>query len=335
MKKLIALLFVFLMFGCIGGDGEPVVEPEDNKTVIIDIGEGENQTVVKNETEDGEEENITEPWTGMNYTYDPSAKMGVYFLELCEYSTGNHTAAIFIKKGDFDMLIDTGSELTNGRVIDFVKSRNIDDIDVLVSSSADLRRAGGLLEIADEFEVEEFWWGGVKISQDYFDTIEAVSEKAKETNIVKRGYARELNGIEIEVLNPKTAPFSDVNNDAVVLRIEDRELSLLLLSNVQTGAQGDMISNLGDKLKVDFVEAPYYGVGAGTANIALFLQASHPKYMVIEGCSDETMEVEGSTRNPFKRVMAQEQYQVIYYETYVNGTVKITSDETGYGITLE
>jgi len=335
MKKLIALLLVFLMFGCIGGDEEPVVEPEENKTVIIDIGEGENQTVVKNETENGEEENITEPWTSMNYTYEPSAKMGVYFLELCEYSTGNHTAAIFIKKGDFDMLIDTGSELTNGRVIDFVKSRNIDDIDVLVSTSADLRRAGGLIEIADEFEVEEFWWGGVKISQDYFDTVEAVSERAKETNIVKRGYTRELNGIEIEVLNPKSNPFSDVNNDAVVLRIEDRELTLLLLSNVQTGAQGDMISNLGDKLKVDVVEAPYYGVGAGTAYIALFLQASQPEYMVIEGCSDETMEVEGSTRNPFKRVMDQEQYQVTYYETYVNGTVKITSDETGFGITLE
>lgn len=334
MKRLISFLLVFLLFGCIGGEA-PVEKPKDNKTVIIDIGEGENQTIVRNETDHEPEQNVTEEWKGMNYTYDPSAKLGVYFIELCEYSTGNHTAAIFIKKGDFDMLVDTGSADTHGGVIDFIKSKNIDDIDVLVSSSADLRRSGGLAEIADEFEVEEFWWGGVKISQKYFDTVQEVSAKAKETNIVKRGYTRELNGIGIEVLNPKQNAFDDVNNDAVVLRIEDRDLTLLLLSNVQTGAQGDMISNLGDKIKVDVVEAPYYGVGAGTANIALFLQASKPKYMIIEGCSDETMEVEGSTRNPFKRVMEQEQYRVTYYETYVDGTVKITSDNTGYAITLE
>lgn len=331
MKKLIAVFAVILMFGCIDVGEEPVVRPEDNKTVIIDIGPGENETIVKNETD--VEENITEVWTGMNYTYEPSERLGVYFLELCEYSTGNHTAAIFIKKGDFDMLIDTGSADTYGRVIDFVKSRNIDDIDVLVSSSADLRRSGGLLEVADAFEVEEFWWGGVKISQSYFDTVEAVN--AKETVIADRGYTRELNGIEIEVLNPKKDPFDDVNNDAVVLRIEDRALTLLLLSNIQTGAQGDIISNLEDKIKVEVVEAPYYGVGAGTAHIALFLQASHPKYMIIEGCSDETMEVEGSTRNPFKRVMEQEQFQVAYYETYIDGRVKITSDDRGYALTLE
>jgi len=121
-----------------------------------------------------------------------------------------------------------------------------------------------------------------------------------------------------------------VNNDAVVLRIEDRDLSLLLMGNVQTGTQGDLISNEADAIKVDVIEAPYYGVGAGTANIALFIQAGQPEYAVIEGCSDETMEVEGSTRNPFKRVL--DQYDVEYFETYEEGTIRIIVDESGYSI---
>jgi len=331
----LAVLILILAFGCIGGEEKKPPEIKENKTnqtVSVIITEERNESVAMNVTV--EEENVTEEWTGIGYVHEPDAKLGIYFIDGCDYSTGKHGAAIFIKKGDFDMLIDGGSLGSVNKVIDELKSKNIDDIDVLVSTTGDERRYGGLSRIIDEFEVEEFWWGGNDFSdENYKAVIDNISAKAKNTRVVERDYSVELNGIKIDVLNPKTSNrFDDVNNDAIVLRIEDRNLTLLLTGNIQTGAQGDLVNNLGSKIRVDVMEAPYYGVGAGTANIAFFLQASKPKYVIIEGCSDETREVEGSTRNPFRRLMSMEQYNIRYFETYKNGTIKITADNLGYDI---
>jgi len=331
----LAVLILILAFGCIGGEEKKPPEIKENKTnqtVSVIITEERNESVAMNATV--EEENVTEEWTGIGYVHEPDAKLGIYFIDGCDYSTGKHGAAIFIKKGDFDMLIDGGSLGSVNKVIDELNGKNIDDIDVLVSTTGDERRYGGLSRIIDEFEVEEFWWGGNDFSdENYKAVIDNISAKAKNTRVVERDYSVELNGIKIDVLNPKTSNrFDDVNNDAIVLRIEDRNLTLLLTGNIQTGAQGDLVNNLGSKIRVDVMEAPYYGVGAGTANIAFFLQASKPKYVIIEGCSDETREVEGSTRNPFRRLMAMEQYNIRYFETYKNGTIKITVDNLGYDI---
>ncbi len=338
MRKLIAFLLVFVFFfGCIGGEPQPPEEEEnitENETEVeVIIGPEQNVSVVVNETE-VEEEEEEEVWTGISYSDEPDADMGVYFLDVCNYGTGEHSAAIFIKKGDLDILVDGGSSATGGLVVDYLKLRKVDDIDVLVSTTGDPRRYGGLDGVIDEFEVEEFWWGGNDFSDPAYRAVaEKAASKASNTRIVERGYKTALNGIELEVLNPKkTDRFDDVNNDAVVMRVEDRGLSLLLTGNIQVGAQGDLINNQAGKIGVDVMEAPYYGVGQGTANIAFFLQASKPEYAIIEGCSDETMEVEGSTRNPFKRVMEQEQFDVEYFEVYKEGTIRVEVDEFGYDI---
>jgi len=343
MKKLIALVFAFaFIFGCIGGEEQPPPPPVENVTenetpdITVIIEEQENITVAVNETEVGE--NVTEEvWGGIEYSEEPDAITGIYFLDVCTYGTGDHGGAVFIKKGDLDILIDAGSWNTASRVIDYLRLRGIDDLDLVVSTTGDYRRYGGLDAVLDDFEVEEFWWGGDTFGDaDYAEIISKATEKAGNVRIVERGYMAELNGIEIEVLNPKkTDRFNNVNNDAIVLRIDDRDLSLLLMSNIQTGGQGDLIGRYDDKLDVDVIESPYYGVGAGTAQIALFLQESKPEFAVIGGCSDETLEVEGSTRNPYKRLLEQEQYSVDYFEVYKGGTVRISVDEGGYGVMYE
>ncbi len=337
MKKMVVLLFAFVfLFGCIGGEEQPPgngpAVGENGSDIGIIIEEEQNVSVAVNET--GEEEEPEEVWEGIDYSEEPGVNLGIYFLDACDYGTGDHGAAIFIKKGDLDILVDGGSFASGSRVLDYLKLRGVDDIDVLVSTTGDYRRYGGLDAIIDEFEIEEFWWGGNDYADStYAGVVDKAIAKAKNVRIVERGYKITLNGIEIEALNPRTAArFDDINNDAIVLRIYDRNMSVLLMSNIQVGAQGDLTSNLKDEINVDVIEAPYYGVGQGTANIALFLQDSLPGYAVIEGCSDETMEVEGSTRTPFKRIMDQEQYDVTYFETYADGTVRIIVDESGWDI---
>ena len=119
------------------------------------------------------------------------------------------------------------------------------------------------------------------------------------------------------------------NNDAIVLRVTDRNFSILLTSGIQTGAQGKLISEKRNLIRADIIQAPYYGVGAGTSSIGLFLITAKPKTMIITGGSDETA-ANGGSRDPYKRLMLE--HNITWYETYVNGTVRIVSTGQNYSI---
>lgn len=317
MKKLFVAIFVLLLiFGCIDLGGKQLEQPaQNNTTVIIKVEPQKNVTVVINRTE---EEEKPQEWQGLTYRSNPDAMLGIYFIDACDYESGKHAAAILVKKEDFDMLIDGGGESSGVRVVEFLKSRGVDDIEVLVSSAEDEGRYKGLQKIAEEFNIEEFWWANQATTEDYRNMVNMLKGKAKKTVVVSAGYARELNGIEIDVLNP-TKTGGDIYNDAIVLLLTDREQKALLLSNIKAGAQGYILNNYKKKInKPVFMEAPYYGLGAGTAAIGIFLQDVKPKSVIINGCAEGTVQ----TREPFMRLLKQ--YNIDYWETYTKGNIRAT-----------
>ncbi|MFH1221999.1 MAG: MBL fold metallo-hydrolase [Candidatus Micrarchaeota archaeon] len=339
MKIFIAFLLAFFVFGCILPGGNPPQNDTTagNKTVIIVVEPPKNTSVATNETEEpiGENDTDTGPkWTGVNYTYDVHEKAGVYFIAMCDNAANVHGGAILIKKGDFDMVIDAGGAATSSTLIGFLHDKGVDDIDVLVSTADDAGKYGGLGAVTNEFSVEEFWWGGQALTPAYQAVIQAAGAKAQNVTIVKAGYTRELDGMTIEVLNPNNKYYADADNDAVVLRIQDRNTSVLLMSNVLTGEVNYLASNYQSKIKVNVLEAPFYGTGAATKTMGLFLQNSKPDYVVMEGCLDDNP-TGISSRNPFRILLELEQNKVPYYETYKNGTVKITIGENDYAVTTE
>ncbi|MFH0884380.1 MAG: MBL fold metallo-hydrolase [Candidatus Micrarchaeota archaeon] len=329
------LLFIGI-FGCIGEGQTPPPPPENktnesNKTGInIIIGEQKNQTAEKNETEEPPPENVSET-KELEYTYDPEQKFGIYFIDVG--GLGMQGDAILIKKGDCDILVDAGSAEKGNKVVDFLHSHDVDDIEVLISTNADPRHYGGISAVADRFKIEEFWWNGESFADaDYAAIATRMEGNAKTVRKIGDGFSADLNGINFTALNPPaTDTFEDVNNDAIVLRVTDRNFSMLLTSGIQTGAQGRLINQKTDAIKTEIMQAPYYGVGQGTSNIGVMLITAKPKIMIISGSNDESA-VNGGSREPFKRLMTQ--YGIKWYENYVNGTVRVTGDGQTYSISM-
>lgn len=342
MKRLaliLAFLSALMLLGCIGGGENPppaqnntsVQANTTNKTPITIITEPQ-----KNQTT---ESNITKPPPvvtnhtdndSIDYINDPTKPTGIYFIDVGAPLL--HGNAIFIKKGDLDIVVDAGPEQSAGKVLDFLQARGVDDIDVLISTNADPRNYGGIGTLLDNYPIEQLWWNGdARNDQGYDALIKRASGKTKKTEIVAKGFDKTLNGIRIEALNPSAPMFSDINNDAIVLKITDRNSSLLITSGIQTGAQGKLVNDKGVNLTSDIMEAPYYGVGAGTSNIQIFLLSVRPKDVIITGSSDETAP-NGGSRDPFRRTLNMTQYQIRWQEVYRNGTIRVTMDDNGYGI---
>lgn len=315
MKKVLALVFIsVLLFGCINfGEEQKPTPTQNNTTVVIKIEPQKNtSTITPGEgINESQEENLPP------YTYDPNENLGMYFIDACEYETGAQGSAILIKKGDFDMLIDAGGKESGKRVVEFLKARGVDDIEVLVSSAEDKGKYGGLEKVAEEFSVDEFWWNGQATTQDYKNVVDAVQQKAKKTVVLSTGYERELDGIKIEVINPPKKT-SDVYNDAVVLLVSDRKLKALLLSNAHAGAQGYIVNNHKEKMKnLTIMTAPEYGLGSGTATIGVFLQSIKPEETIIEGCAESQ---KPGTREPFIRLL--DLYKMHYWKIYEQGDIR-------------
>lgn len=342
-RMIIGFLLMLLLFGCIdlGGETTPATNVSANASAnqtgnttpatgndsTIVVGAQENQTVEQNTTQPEQPEQNE---TDLGYAYAPNSSFAIYFIYVGDYADKLHGEAILIKKGDFEMLIDGGPQENAGKVVDFLKSRSVDDLEVVVSTNADPWHYGGLGKVAESFDIDEFWWTGKTFNDmDYSSVVGSLSAKAKNTTLISRGFSASYNGMDFEALNPKDKPFNDINNDAIVLRMDDRNFSAVLLSGVQFGAQSEMINNLKAKLQADVMSAPYYGLGAGTSGIGNFLTSAQPQTMIISGGPDESA-ASGGSRDPFRRLM--DEHNVSYYENYKGGTVRVTSDGTEYAL---
>ena len=334
MRLAFGIVAFILLFGCLGGETPANQTNQSNQSnqtkpppVTIIIGNQSNQTTTGNTTTEPPPPPPPPP-AGIDYEYDPNQIAGIFFFDVGSPTV--HGSSILIKKGDLDILLDAGPAEKGPQVVNELVARGVDDIDVLVSTSADPRRYGGLAAVADHYEIEEFWWAGDTFDDpDYANIVQTITAEAESEKIVERGFSSELNGINFTALNPPSVRFDDVNNDAIVLRVVDRNFTMLLLSNAQKGAHQKLVNEQQALIKARVMEAPYYGTGEGTRDIALFLITAKPEWAILEGSPDDSA-ANGGDRDPFLELL--EQYDIQWEETYDNGTVRVTTDGNDYTV---
>ncbi len=344
-RKFIILITMFLasilLTGCFGINfpgGETTNKTNDSDGIIITNTSNStgliivNQTNISVNTNQTEKPPVIEPeqnkTPGAHFNETPSERFAVYFINVGDDS-GNGDS-IFIKRGDFDMLIDAGPTRNNGRVIDFLNRRGIDDIDILVSTNANEEEYGGMNAVLDTFTVEEFWWTGKSYGDSTYEAIvKKASDKGALVKTVKRGDALILNGLNFQILNPKeTSTFSDPGNNAIVTKIINGDFCILLTADITSSASID-ISNK-QNVTCSLLQLPNHGLGKGNINIDNFLLKVNPSYVFVSGGSYDPSPDGRGTRTPiFEKLNLR---SIPYIENYKTGTIKIESDGVSYSI---
>jgi|GEM_PF-1122290 len=348
MRNLFVLaLTAMLFFGCMGiGEEQPPVDegdditiiekndtvapPEDNETEDETPDEetpSEDEIPPENEDETPENETSEEP-EDISYTKNPDQSFAVYFVYVG--TSEDQGDAIFIKKGDVDVLIDSGPE-ANPEIINFMKSRKIDDIDILVSTHGDPEHYGQMSSIVDQFDVEQFWWNGqYDGNEEYRQLIEKIENKGITTKVVSRGDSIELNGMTFEVWNPSdSSTFTDLDNNAIVLKVTDRNFCAFLTSDIIGGAQNELVNQIDFECAI--FQAPYHGLGTGNIQVGQLLGKVNPEVVVVSGGPSETL---GGARGPLFSRLDTPPNTIPYYQNYIGGglTIKIVSDGSTYDI---
>src|SRR3989344_8225530 len=322
------LVALFLTFGCFHDRPEdvPIVEPNETAPPGINITSSQNYSVGY-PVDRPPEGNGGIPLFTAGYTENPGASFAVYFIDVG--TAMKQGDAIFIKKGDLDILVDAGPEESGTTILNFLKTRNVDDIELWITTHADTEHYGGIREVLEEFYVEEVWWTGQYFADmEYFDIIVDMQNQGAAIKTVKRGDIFNLNGMRFEVLNPRSSqPYNNPDNDAVVLRILDRDFCIMLTSDIQAGPQGDIANMRSDEVRCVIMQAPLHGLGAGNIRLDQAMLRVDPEVMIISGGPNE--EIGGARQPLFERLILRD---VDFYTNYDDGTVRVVSNGFKYNV---
>jgi competence protein ComEC len=293
-------------------DSQPPVQ-KNTTTVLPVINKSVNETP-------------SQPQFGMKYNITSNQYLDIYFIDVGQLVPETKQGeAILLKRGDLEILVNGGPNGSSDRLLSFLKSKNVDDIDLLISTSSDPKNSEVFSNISKEFTIEEFWYSGQDNGNvQYGERVQKIKDKGVYYGVVGSGYNITANDIRLTVLNPQDKSFGNPHDDSLVIRIDfGRNFSMLLTSSIHEKAQQELLKKNKKMLNCSIMQAPYYGLLSATENISAFLDVAVPQTVIITGTVDDSKK-EGGSRLKFKEQLVER--GIAYFETYNGGTVIVRTD---------
>lgn len=181
---------------------------------------------------------------------------------------GQGTASVLQTKNHvlvYDVGPKAGSYFDTGKlvVVPFLRAKGIKQVDVLAISHEDIDHRGGAEAVMQGVSVKKV------MSSD--TTILPNIERCE------AGHAWQWDGVEFEVLFPALKDYerelSD-NNLSCVLRVSNGHHQLLLMGDIEKGAEQDLLTRYGTELKAQVMTVPHHG--SKTSSTEPFLDAVAP-----------------------------------------------------------
>jgi len=205
----------------------------------------------------------------------PAGELRVTFL-----SVGQGDAAFAELPGGKTMLVDGGGtsnpdfDVGERVIAPFLRSKGVERIDYMVLSHAQRDHMGGLLFLARNMEVGEFWWNGQSALGPLGAALDA---KGVLKRVVNSSVGKiKADGASVEFFNPPGGLGIDVNDNSVVMRLSFGERSLLFSGDIGENAEKALASR---EIGADVLKAPHHG--SRYSSSGAFLSAVRPSAVVV------------------------------------------------------
>ena len=218
------------------------------------------------------------------------------------------------------MLIDAGTHEMGSKVVNYIKSRGINKIDILIGTHPHNDHIGGIVEVLKTFKIGKFYMPKVTTTTRTFEEVlKAIKSKGLSISVAKAGVVIDLgDGVIAKMLAPNSSHYEDLNNYSAVVKITYGNTSFLFTGDASEQSEKEMLSK-GDNLKADVLKIGHHG--SSSASTWAFLKAVHPKYAVIS-CGKYN-----DYGHPHKETMKKlKSLGIIVYRTDECGTVIAVSD---------
>ncbi|MGL5756511.1 MAG: ComEC/Rec2 family competence protein [Paraclostridium sp.] len=246
IKKIcIPLIFVFVLVLMTGCESKDTLEVKSKTDVKSYNNENENNTNSNSENTESE----------------------LHFID-----TGN-SDAILIKQGDKAALIDGGDNDDEDRVVNYLESHGIKELEYVFATHPHADHIGGLDEVVNSIPVKNVYVSnGDANTKTYTDFIHAMANKGLYPSVPLLNSEFELGTSKFKVLS--VANTEDPNNNSIVLEYINGNDKVLLMGDAESQIESSI--NVED---VDLLKVGHHG--SHSSSTSSFINKIKPEYAVI------------------------------------------------------
>lgn len=230
-------------------------------------------------------------------------------------------------------VIDGGEKENAAKIVEFLKSNNVEKIDYVFATHPHSDHIGSLPSVINEMTAENVVMPKlpdslVPTTKIYRDFIDAADKNAKTASYASVGDTYKLSDAQIEVLGPVGTP-KDLNNSSLVLKVTYGTTSFLITGDCEESAEKKILSSrYASKLDSDVLKVGHHG--SATSSSKAFINFVTPKYAVIScGADNSYGHPENETLKTFKEM------NIDVFRTDLNGTVTCVSNGKTVEISVE
>ncbi|WP_306535151.1 DNA internalization-related competence protein ComEC/Rec2 [Geobacter sp.] len=263
---------------------------------------------------------------------DSPSKLTVTF-----FSVGQGESTLITFPDGKRMLVDGGGSLHEGGMdvgerllAPALWSLGVDRLDVVVLTHPHPDHIKGLVSIASQFPIGEFWESGVTTPfGDHGELRAVLAERGVPVRrITSSSPPLAIGAVRIEPLapafRPPAEPECDQNDDSLVFTLEYGNFSMLFTGDIGRNAEERLLADPA-KLRCTVLKVPHHG--SRHSSSPRFLDAVSPRLALISAG------VRNSFGLPSPETLSRLQERgVAVCRTDLNGTIEVASDGTGYTV---
>ena len=204
-----------------------------------------------------------------------SAYTDILYVDFINVGQGD---SILIRVKDCDILIDAGTTSYGTTVSNYLKNKQVDDIELMINTHPDADHCGGLTQVLNDFKVEEVWISKDtnKSTASYTNFISAVSKEGLTAKKPNKGTVFTFEYLTLTVIY--SAVGSDSNNSSIVVMLEYGNFRFLFTGDIGQEVETQLVSS-GADISCDVLKVGHHGsAGSSTSS---FLNKTGAEYGVI------------------------------------------------------
>ena len=177
-----------------------------------------------------------------------------------------------------NILIDGGDREGGAKVVEYLKRRNIEKLDMVIITHPHHDHLEGLFSVIKNYEIDIIIANeDISESKNYSLLFEVAKGQEIKSKQVKRGdIIDRFEGGRVEILHPDKLT-GNWNNDSLVMKLTYKKVSFLFTADIGQEICDVLVEYYGEKLRSNVLKVPYHGK-SGTEK---FIRKVSPELAVV------------------------------------------------------